>query len=319
MTATTGVEYFSLADAGGFEEEIIENYRGDLDANASLPPLPHDVYVTRVSYCEHWPAKDGQEPEILAADPARRWRKQLAKDNKLMYLTWIHVVTENCANPEHDKRERDEVLTTYPNQRGITGAQALLQGFEVDTVMLNSHQQQMQALDQKLAGEGSLTGAEFDWEATVFDKNAVQRDKSGNPVIDQATGNQKTGVELWKLRGMRNFPAVLDGEGKPTGEYRPEIGAADGFLMKGPNNDMIPVQEARARLFIRRWVPIGKVNKLEKQLQQSVENVQAGLPANTPVQAQQPVQQRQAAPAPPAAPAARPTAPNRAPVRRVAG
>lgn len=302
--AVTGAEYFSLADAGQYEEEIIEGYRGDLDANAGAPPLPHDVYSTRVCYADNWPQKEGQELEALASDPARRWRKQNAKDGVLMYLTWITYTTENNSDPSHDKRERTEVLTTYPNKRGITGAQALLQGLGIDTVALNSHQAQMKALDEKLAGEGSFSGAELDWEATVYDKNAVQRDKSGNPVIDAATGEAKTGVELWTLRGMRKFP-----QNKETNEYIPEIGPQDGFTYKNAAGDMVPVMEARARNFLRRWVPISKLTKLTNQLQQSVDNVQAQK-ATAPAAAQ-----RAAAPNPPAAaaPAARP------PVRRVNG
>jgi len=313
--ATTGAEYFSLADAGAYEEEIIEGYRGDLDANAALPPLPHDVYCVRVRYADSWPQKEGQELEQLATDPARRWRKQMAKDGNLMYLTWITYVTENNSDPAADKRERTEVLTTYPNKRGITGAQALLQGLGVDTVALNSHQAQMKALDGRLAGEGSFAGVELDWEATVYDKNAVQRDKQGNAVADPVTGEPKTGVELWTLRGMRKFPQL------ESGEYVPEIGPKDGFSYKDASGTVVPVMEARARNFMRRWVPIGKLTKLADQLQQSVEQVQqakaASAPAAAPAapaRAAAPVQQM------PAAASARPAAPPaRPPVRRVQG
>ena len=300
--ATTGSEYFSLADAGQYEEDIIENYRGDLDANAALPPLYHDVYSVRVRYADYWPQKEGQELEPLAADPARRWRKQTAKDGNLMYLTWITYTTENNSDPANDNRERTEVLTTYPNKRGITGGQALLQGFGVDTIALNSHQAQMKALDEKLAGEGSFAGIELDWEATVYDKNAVQKDKQGNPVMGD-NGEPKLGVELWNLRGMRKFP-----QDRTTGAYIPEIVPQDGFTYKNAAGETVPVMEARARNFMRRWVPVGKLTKLVDQLAQSVEQAQAAkAPASAP------------APAPPApAPAPAPAAPRPAPPRPVA-
>jgi len=316
--ATTGAEYFSLADAGAYEDEIIEGYRGDLDANAALPPLPHDVYCVRVRYADNWPQKDGQELEPLAADPARRWRKQFAKDNQLMYLTWITIKTENNTDPANDGRERTEVLTTYPNKRGMTGAQALLQGLGVDTISLNSHQAQMKALDAKLAGEGSLSGIEYDWEATVYDKNAVQLDKkTKQPIIDPATGEPKLGVELWSLRGMKKFPTDA------AGEYVPEIGPKDGFSYRNAAGDVVPVMEARARNFMRRWVPVSKLNQasvLEQTLQESVQQVQQQQPQPAPqaaaataparqqlaqpqtTQHQQPTQQ----PSRPAAPAGRP-------------
>jgi hypothetical protein len=311
--ATTGAEYFSLADAGAYEETIIEGYRGDLDANAALPPLPHDVYSVRVRYADNWPQKEGQELEVLAADPARRWQKGLATDGKLFWKTWITVVTENNTDPAHDKRERNEVLTTYPMQNGTTGAQALLQGFGVDTLALNSHEAQMVALDAKLAGEGSFAGIEYDWEATVFDKNAVRRDKKGNVISDE-NGEPKLGVELWRLRGMSKFPK-LEGGG-----FNHEIGPNDGFSYKDSSGAVVVVAEARARNFMRRWVPFGKLNRLVDTLQQSVDTAKAPAPGA-------------AAPAPPAhhtghappaapSPAAsavppRPAAPARPPVRRV--
>lgn len=334
--ATTGKEFFSLADTAQYEEDIIEGYRGDLDANAMLPPLPHDVYAVRIRYSEYWPAVDGHEPALLASDPARRWAKQVAKDGVLMYLTWIDIITENNADPANDGRERREVMTTYPTKRGTTGTQAMLQGLGVDTTTLNSHQAQMKAVDQAIAGEGGMAGIEYDWEATVFDKNMVQRDKQGNPIVG-ADGQPKTGVELWRLRGMKKFPKMEDGS------YNPEICKDDGHLMKGPDEKMIPVVEARARNFYRRWVPIGKLQEVtntEQQLTQSLANVQNGVPVNTPAPVsnipppapvrqpvQQPVQQQQQQPVAPQMAAsaagagvgqpARP--PARVPVRRVAG
>lgn len=296
-TAATGVhEFFSLADAGQYEQEIIENYRGDLDANASLPPLPHDVYSVRVRYAEKWP--DG---EVLRDDPGRRWKKQFAKDSQLMYLTWIEVITENNANPDHDGRVRTEVMTTYPNKRGITGTQALLQGLGIDTVTLNSHQAQMIAVDEAIGGEGGMAGQELDWEASVYDKEMVQRDgKTGNTIKD-ANGDEKRGVELWKLRGMKKFP--MDAEGA----YVPEIGPKDGHSYQAPGPDGKPtgerivVMEARARNFMRRWVPIGKLQGADSGQRESVAETLADPRA---------AQARVAAPAqPPAAAAQRPAAP----------
>jgi hypothetical protein len=275
---TTGAEYFSMVDAASYEEEIIEGYRGDIDANAMLPPLPHDNYCVRIMYAEKWPNGD-----VLAADPGRRWVKKIAKDGGLLYMTWIRVVTENNANELFNGRERSEVLTTYATKQGTTATQALLQGLGVDTIMLNSHAAQIKAVDAVIGGEGGVAGAEYDWEATVFDKEAVQRDKQGNPIKDDE-GNDKKGVERWRLRGMQKFPKNEDGT------YRHEIVKADGFLMKGPDGAMIPVEQAYARNFIRRWVPVGKLTAtpLEQQLAASVQQVQekkvaAGQAAAAPV------------------------------------
>lgn len=290
-------EFISLSDMTQFEEEIL-GYRGDKDANAQRSPLPHDNYVFRVQYAENWPASEGEAPVPLASDPNARWFKGEAKDGKVYFMTWIKVTTCNNSNPEHDDYSWTEILTTYPTKQGTTAAQALLQGFDVDTIMLNTHNAQVRALDQHLAGDGTLVGAEVDWIARQFDKNAARRDKQGNPVMKD--GQQVMGVETFRLRGMRRFPKNEDGS------HRYTIDSADFPKL---------TEEVRAFNEIRRWIPVSRMNQagveqdLAPALEQSVQQVQQAqqmppTPAPAPVAQTRPVA---AAPAP-----AAPTAPARA-------
>lgn len=300
--ATTGHEYFSLADTTQFEETIIEGYRGDLDANAALPPLKHDVYSAVIKYAESWPGKD-KEP--LALDPARRWRKKIASDGQLMWMTFVTRTTLNNVDPAVDNRQNTTVVTTYPTKQGTTGVQALLQGMDVDTLMLNSHEAQMIALDKQIAGEGAMVGVEIDWEASVYDKDMAQRDKSGQPILDD-NGEPKMGVELWKLRGMKKFPDDGNGgyeaeinEKNNGGKYSYRMPGSDGK----PTGEPILVKEARVRNFDRRYVPFSKLqgaSQLETDLAASVQQVEA---AKATASAAAAAQSRPAAPVQ-AAPAA---------------
>lgn len=252
-TPSAGREFISLTDVSQFEEEmIIEGYKGEKDANASRETLPHDNYIFSVRYADSWPHSEGETPVPLASDPNARWVKKLAKDGKVLWMTWLQVETRNNADPAHDGYSWTELITTYPTKQGTTATQALLQGLEVDTIMLNTHSSQVRALDEKLAGDGTLVGAEVDWIARYFDKAAIQKDKQGNPVIDSETNQQKTGVEIFRLRGMRRFPKYEDGN------HRAMLTHADDSRIPEVNADGQPV-EIRAFSEIRRWIPVGKL------------------------------------------------------------
>ena len=283
-------EFISLADVGQFEEEMIEGYQGQLDANAQRVPLPHENYLFRVRYADNWPAKEGETPIPLSSDPNARWVKGQAKDGKTYWMTWIYVSTEGNTNPAHDGQSCSEILTTYVTKKGTTQAQALLQGFDVDTLTLNTHAAQVRELDKYLAGDGTIVGAETDWIARYFDKAAVAKDKQGNDVM--VDGQQKTGVEVYRLRGMRRFPKEEDGTHR--------------FTLTHADADKIPAEvdnkpfEIRAFNEIKRWVPAsrltaaGQAPDLAPALAASIANANAA---------------RQPAPVPVAATTARPSGP----------
>ena len=303
-----GREFISLADIGQYEEEAIDGYHGERDANAGRSPLPHDIYQMRVQYVG-WTIPDGNGGNIDI--PAGTWEKRLAPSNgALYYMTHIKISSEGNKDGSHDGYERTENLMTLVNKTGTTGAQALLQGLGVDTIMLGTHKAQILACNEKLTGDGVLVGEEVDWESRLFDKEAVVKDKSGQPVPD-GQGGYKKGVEVWRLRGMKNFPKNADGT------FRHEIGLDDGYKLKSGEPLPSSLMPARAFLYHRRWVPqaslqvVEKQDNVEQQLQQSVDNVKAGLPANTPqapATAARPPAAQAAAQAPPA-PLGRPQPP----------
>ena len=312
MSETKQREFISLTDVNQFEEEmLIDGYRGDKDANAQRAPLPHDNYLFRVRYADNWPAGEGENPIPLAGDPDARWITGQARDGKTYWMTWLYVETANNADPQFDGYSWTEILTTYPTKQGTTAAQALLQGFEVDTIMLNTHRGQVKALDEKLAGDGTMVGAEVDWVARQFDKNAPKVDKQGKPVMKD--GQQQMGVETFRLRGMRRFPKNEDGS------FR--------FTLDSADFDKI-TEEIRAFNEIRRWVPASRLTSAEAgpdlapALQQSIAQAQAKQPVQqaTPAQAAAPAgnsQQQNPAQAAQAAQAPRAAAGPRSPVRRV--
>lgn len=311
-------EFISLVDVGQFEEEaLIEGYQGAKDANAQRVPLPHDNYVMRVRYADNWPSKEGETPIPLASDPNARWIKSIAKDGKELRQTWIYVETANNADEAVNGMGWTELITTYPTKQGTTAAQALLQGLEVDTLMLNTHGKQVQALDEKLAGDGSLVGAEIDWIARVFDKAATVKDKAGNPV-QNPDGSLKTGVEVFRLRGMRKFPMEADGK-----THRFTLTHEDNVNIPETTAEGQPL-EVRAFNEVRRWIPVSKLMSAGQGQDAVAETAPADTPSATPAAPAPVAQPRQAvaaqATAPAQAAAPRPAAaPARPVVRRVPG
>ncbi len=290
---TTNREYISLTDLAQFEEEIIEGYRGDVDANAMRPPLAHDTYLFGVTYAEE--------------DPTKRFIKKLSKEGKPFYMVFVRVESKNNANPEHDGASWNELIMTLPNRRGTTGMQALLQGLEVDTLALSSHALQMRALDDAIAGGAAFVGGETDWEGSIYDKDATRTDKDGKVVVD-ASGEAAKGMELFSVRGMRNFPK--DAEGNPISVISQ---TDEKYKMK--NGDPLS-QEVRARNFMRRWVPVSRIASAGvEQVEETAPVPAAAAKAAAPVAAAAPVQT--AAPVAAAAPARTGAPVARPPVRRV--
>jgi len=318
--ATTDQEFLSLADIGTYEEEIIEGYRGEVDANAGRPTPPHDVYLMNVCYSE----TDMKGEPI---DPMQRWLKKVSNSNgNVYYRAIIQITIAQALDQSIVGHVRREMVNTLVSKSGTTSAQALLQGFGVDTKMLNSHQAQVRALDEFLATGNSVVGEEVDWEARLWDKEALQFDKNGKAVVGP-DGSQAKGVEVFRVRGMKNFPANQDGT------YRPEITANDDRY-KLKNGEALPVSllPARAFLYHRKWVPADSVQFAEDaggQQEAATDQQQQAPPPPPPppaaparpvVRGQAPPQQQQAPAAPqqtaqqparPAAPPARPAAPRR--------
>ena len=296
LPSIEGREFISLADVGDYEEEVIEGYHGERDANAGRGPLPHDIYQMRVCYASRTvPDGSGGNTEI----PAGVWEKRLAPSNgSLYYATSIKITSEGNKDGSHDGYERTENLMTLVSKGGTTGVQALLQALGIDTITLNSHQAQIRA-SSVLAGDGVLLGEEVDWEARLFDKEQPVKDKNGQAVPD-GSGGYKKGVEVWRLRGMKNFPKNEDGS------YRHEVNLDDGYKLKSGEPLPASLLPARAFNYHRKWVPQSALMKVEKQdgqlaeqMQQSVDNVKSGLSANTtPVVAQRPQTPPQAPQAP---------------------
>lgn len=267
-------EFISMNDLAQYEEEQLDGYRGELDANAAIPPLPHDVYLFNVRYAED--------------DPAKRWEKRIApKTGKLFFMANVKVESKNNTSAAYDGRSWTENVMTMVNTRGVTGAQALLQGLGVDTLLLNTHGAQIRALDEQLSGGSAMVGMETDWQARIFDKDAAKLDKDGKPVV--IDGKNVLGQEKWQLRGMRNFPKLIGADGQPTGEYSHIIGKDDGYKMK----DGTPiVDEVRAFNVMRRWVPANSVVAAETQDQPqdagetvTEETIAATAPVSAPVTA----------------------------------
>lgn len=247
-------EYINLSDVGQYEEDELAGFQGGKDANAQREPLPHENYVFRVAYAEFWPSKAEEEKIPLNSDPNNRWEKRLAPSNgTAYYMTHVIVTTENNVDESKNGYSWTEMISTFVNKGGTCAAQALCQGLGVDTIAMKSHIDLARALDQFLAGDGTLVGAESDWIARQFDKEALQVDKQGQPKVDPATGQQLKGVETFRLRGMRKFPKNEDGT------HRNVLTAADfpGKIVQ--NADEAEVTEVRAFNEIRRWIPVDRL------------------------------------------------------------
>jgi hypothetical protein len=287
MSTEINEEFLGLGDLEQVEEILIENFNGAVDANASRGPLPHDNYLMLIEFSD---TDMAGEP----LDPARPFMNRLSDKSGLYFMAYLKITSAGNAKAEHDGYTRIDRITTLCN-RTTTGVQAVLQALGVDTIALGSHKAQALALIREIGGRQVPIGEEIDWEARLWDKEAPRVDKDKKPVF-KADGTQEMGMEVYRLRGMKNFPK------NPDGTYRHGINLDDGYKLK--NGDPLPTHllPARAFNFHRRWIkvedmqPVEKPDDVAEKLQQSITNVHEGKPASTPPP---PRQQTTSAPAPP--------------------
>jgi hypothetical protein len=182
-------EYLSLAELDLLEQQELEGFRPEMDANASLPPIPAGKYQAKISFANE------------SID--ERWEKKNKDRNDrpitLRYQTVVRVETSGNGD-EFDGR----VMMFYPSTlvmkgSGTTSIQQILQPLGFGEALLTrtrTARTQIELMNDALEGEQALIGVNVDWEAQVYDKES-----------------EKT--TFGPVRGMKRFPKDANGNHVP--------------------------------------------------------------------------------------------------------
>lgn len=215
-------EYLSLAELELLEQQELEGFRPEADANASLPPIPAGNYQARVTY-----ANDNEPDKIWV-----KKQQDASKGGKTYYMTQLRLETVGNGG-EFDGRTMSFYASTLVFKgSGTTSIQQVLQplGFgEQLMTRTRTVKTQIDLLNEALEGGQALVGIKVDWEAQVYDK-------------------EKDETTFGPIRGMKKFP--LDANGNPA----PEI-------FKDLKGRETPTGEAvMARNFIRGFVSLDSLS-----------------------------------------------------------
>jgi hypothetical protein len=265
------IEYLTMTELESFEEELASSFNAEADANASVPPFPKGVYVFSLKFQED--------------DPDKRWVQKMKEDTKEKYY-FTNIVAEIAENPANSpdyvgRKVFANAMTLVMKNTGTTSAQAIIQAMgEGDKLltMPRTHQTQIKLLNSLLAN-GTLCGAETDWEANEYDKEKK--------------------VTKFRLRGMNSFPKFKDGTPIPV--------AIDDHGGEHP-----------ARCYVKRWLTLEQVEELLNKAEE-VEDAEGGADegeAEEAAAAAPPAPPARTAPATRPAPAAAAPAPAKPPARR---
>lgn len=183
-------EYLSLAELDLLEQQELEGFRPEADANASLPPIPAGNYQARVTFANE-------------SAPDQIWIKKqqdASKGGKVFYMTELRIETSGNGEETDGRVMRFYASTLVMKGSGTTSIQQVLQplGFgEALMTRTKTARTQIELLNEALEGGQALIGVKVDWEAQVYDK---EQDKT----------------TFGPVRGMKRFPIDANGVHSPV-------------------------------------------------------------------------------------------------------
>lgn len=183
-------EYLSLAELDLLEQQELEGFRPEADANASLPPIPAGNYQARVTFANE-------------SAPDQIWIKKqqdASKGGKVFYMTELRIETSGNGEETDGRVMRFYASTLVMKGSGTTSIQQVLQplGFgEALMTRTKTARTQIELLNEALEGGQALIGVKVDWEAQVYDK---EQDKT----------------TFGPVRGMKRFPLDANGQHSPV-------------------------------------------------------------------------------------------------------
>jgi len=215
-------EYLSIAELELLEQQELEGFRPEADANASLPPIPAGNYQAKITY-----ANENEPDKIWVKKDKNKQGVPITP----YYMAELRLETVGNGEEFDGRTLRFWASTMVMKGSGTTSIQSVLQplGFGPQLLtMTKTARTQIALMNEALEGGQGLIGVKVDWEAQAYDK-------------------EKDETVFGPVRGMKKFPKDANGV------HVPEI-------FKDLKGRETPTGEAiMARNFVRGFVSLGSL------------------------------------------------------------
>jgi len=228
------VEYLSLADLEGLQDEVLEGCDPSVDANALPPIIQPGKYLVNVKH---------QEEDSGKWWAAKKTSAQSATPN-VPYLStdlWC-TIAENAVNSREywGRRIPFNNVMTLVMRDGSTGVMAAIQGLGKGPELANGPQtasRQCRMLSELLQSE-PLVGVEVDWEASWYSKEKgedlhdrkrgvkhFKKDEDGKYIPELSVDSDAADVRAFVRRWLKVEEILGGGEGK-KGKQESKVASA---------------------------------------------------------------------------------------------
>jgi len=197
-------EFLSLTELEGMEDEVLEGFNPEADANALPPPVQPGTYLVKLRHM--------QEDESMYWE-SKKTRLGSKMPNKPYFTTTlIGEVLDNPVN-HADAVGRSLIINnvmTLVQPRGTSGVQAVLQALGKGPELMNGLQtasRHARLLSQALAEE-PMVGVVWDWEADwyVDGEDLHERKRGAKHFTKGEDGKYSTALEIDGLQAnVRGF------------------------------------------------------------------------------------------------------------------